>query len=44
VRVVAPATMRCHDRVVCPVVSLCEDYTYFYMKTMYCCVKTKDFH
>jgi hypothetical protein len=30
---------RC-DPVVCLVVSLCEDYAGFYMKTMYCCVKT----
>jgi hypothetical protein len=40
-RAVAPAMMRCRDRVVCDVfVSLCEDYTDFCVKTMYCCVKT----
>jgi hypothetical protein len=35
-RVVAPATTRRHDRVVCLVVSLCEDYADFCVKTMYC--------
>jgi hypothetical protein len=40
----APATMRRRDRVVCLVVSLCEDYVNFYVKTIYYCVKTMDFH
>jgi hypothetical protein len=35
-RAVAPTTTRCHDRVVCLVVSLCEDYVDF-------CLKTTDF-
>jgi hypothetical protein len=42
-RVVAPATMRCHDQVVCLVVSLCEDNANFCVKTMYCCVTTTYF-
>jgi hypothetical protein len=41
VRAVAPATTWHHDQVVCDVfVSLCEDYTDFCVKTMYCCMKT----
>jgi hypothetical protein len=44
VTAVALATTRRHDQVVCLVVSLCEDYAYFCVKTMYCCVKTTDFH
>jgi hypothetical protein len=39
-RAVAPATTWCRDRVVCLVVSLCEDYVDFCVKTMYYCVKT----
>jgi hypothetical protein len=42
-RVVAPATTWCRDRVVCLVVSLCEDYADFCVKTMYYCVKTTNF-
>jgi hypothetical protein len=41
---VTPATTRRHDRVVCLVVSLCEDYVDFCVKTMYYCVKTTYFH
>jgi hypothetical protein len=33
----------CHDRVVCFVVSLCQDDANFCEKTMYCCVKTMIF-
>jgi hypothetical protein len=44
VRAVAPAMTRHHDRVVCLVVSLCEDYVDFCVNTMYCCVKTMNFH
>jgi hypothetical protein len=39
-RVVAPATTRRHDRIVCHV-SLCQDYADFCVKTMYCCAKTE---
>jgi hypothetical protein len=35
--VVAPATTRRHDRVVCLVVSLCEDYADFCVKTVLLC-------
>jgi hypothetical protein len=42
-REVAPALTRRHDQVVCLVVSLCEDYADFCVKTMYYCVKTIDF-
>jgi hypothetical protein len=42
-RVVALATMWRRDRVVCLVVSLCEDYADFCVKTLYCCLKTMDF-
>jgi hypothetical protein len=31
---------QCSDPVVCLVVSLCEDYVDFCVKTMYCFVKT----
>jgi hypothetical protein len=43
VRAVTSATIQRRDRVLCLIVSLCEDYTDFCMKTKYCCVKTKDF-
>jgi hypothetical protein len=43
-RAVALTMTRCCDRVVCLVVSLCEDFAEFCVKTMYCHVKTMDFH
>jgi hypothetical protein len=43
-RVVAPATTRHRDRVICHVVSLCEDFANFCVKTMYYCVKTTYFY
>jgi hypothetical protein len=42
-RAVALAMRRRHDRVVCLVVSLCEDYAEFCVKIMYCFMKTMDF-
>jgi hypothetical protein len=42
-RAVAPATTRRRDRVVCFVVSLCQDYANFSVKTMYYCVKAMNF-
>jgi hypothetical protein len=39
-RVVAPVTMQRCDRVVCLVVSLCQDYADVCVKTMYCGVNT----
>jgi hypothetical protein len=42
-RVVVPAMTQRHDRVACHV-SLCQDYVDFCVKTMYCCVKTINFH
>jgi hypothetical protein len=41
---VAPAMTWRRDRVVCLVVSLGEEYVDFYVKTMYYCVKTMNFH
>jgi hypothetical protein len=42
-RAVALATASHCDRVVYLVVSLCEDYADFCVKTIYCCVKTMNF-
>jgi hypothetical protein len=43
-RAVAPTTTQRRDQIVYLGVSLCKDYANFYVKIMYCCVKTTDFH
>jgi hypothetical protein len=43
-RAVAPTMTRRRDQVVCLVVTLCEDYVNFCVNTIYCCVKTINFH